>query len=57
MTTFFRDYNKAEQTRNANAAADPDWHYTLHSVPVRSGTRQAWIIEIRDEDKTLIGTL
>jgi len=57
MTTFFRDYDKAEQIRNANAAADPDWQYVLYSVPVRNGTRQAWIIEIRDEDKTLVGTL
>ena len=57
MTTCFRDYDKAEQIRNANAAADPDWYYTLYAVPVRNGTRQAWIIEIRDEDKTLIGTL
>lgn len=57
MTTFFRDYDKAEQTRNANAAADPNWYYTLYAVPVRNGTRQAWIIEIRDEEKTLVGTL
>ena len=57
MTTFFRDYDKAEQIRNALAAADPDWHYTLRSVPVHKGTRQAWVIEIRDEEKTLIGTL
>jgi hypothetical protein len=57
MTTFFRNYEKAEQIRNANAAADPDWQYTLAALPVRNGTRQAWIIEIRDEDKTLIGTL
>ena len=57
MTTFFRNYEKAEQIRNANAAADPDWQYILQSLMVNKGTRQAWIIEIRDEDKTLIGTL
>lgn len=57
MTTFFRDYDKAEQIRNANAAADPDWQYILQSLMVHKGTRQAYVIEIRDEDGTLIGTL
>ena len=57
MTTFFRDYDKAEQIRNANAAADPDWQYTLHSVLVRNGTRQAWVIEIRDNENVFVGTL
>ena len=57
MTTFFRDYDKAEQIRNANAAADPDWQYILHSVLVRKGTRQAWVIEIRDHENVFVGTL
>lgn len=55
--TFFRNYERAVAIRNANAAADPDWQYILNSVLVRNGTRQAWVIEIRDEDGILIGNL
>ena len=57
MTTFFRDFDKAVQIRNANAAADPDWQYILHSVLVRNGTRQAWVIEIFDSENVFVGTL
>ena len=55
--TFFRNFDQALAVRNANAAVDTDWQYILHSVPVRNGTRQAWVIEIRDEDGILVGNL
>lgn len=55
--TFFRNYDRAAAIRDANAAADPDWQYILHSVMVHKGTRQAWVIEIRDENGVLVGTL
>lgn len=55
--TFFRNYDKAQIIRDQNAEFDPDWQYILHAVPVRNGTRQAWIIEIRDEDGILLGCI
>jgi len=55
--TFFRNYERAVAIRNANAAADPDWQYILHLVSTRRMNRNVWVIEILDEDGTLVGTL
>jgi len=55
--TFFRNYERAEAIRNANAAADPDWQYVLHLVSTRRLNRNVWVIEIHDENGIMLGTL
>ena len=54
---FFRTYEAAIATRNANAAADPEWHYIIHLATTPRTERNVWLIEVRDEDYTLLGCL
>ena len=55
--TVFRNFEKALAVRNQNANNDSDWQYVINAVSVYKNTRQAWIIEVRDEDGVLLGCL
>ncbi len=55
--TFFCNYEKALAVRNKNAANDSDWQYVIQSISVHKNSRQAWIVEVRDEDGILLGCL
>jgi len=54
MTTFFRSLDEAVSVQSQVSYDDPEWLYRIFQTQNPIPT---WIIEIRDEDGVLIGSL
>jgi hypothetical protein len=51
---FFRDFDKAIETQRQVSADDTDWLYVI--VQTNNPT-PTWVIEVREEDGSLLGCL
>jgi hypothetical protein len=52
--TFFRSLDRAMQVQAQVSADDTEWFYRIVQT---ASDRPTWVIEIRDQDGTLIGAL
>lgn len=52
---FFCSLATAESIARQCSEDDPDWRYVI--VQCDNATRALWVVEIRDEDGTLLGAL